>query len=296
LKIRTQRARPLFLTALVAFLIFAASEIRGSAQQTPVRLNMLPSDTIESRLRHFSRNNAEREAILKAMFAEAGCAGEELIEQPVKHEKIPNVICTLPGASSSEIIVSAHLDHVSKGDGVVDNWSGASLLPSLFQSLAGTPRKHTFVFIGFTQEEEGLIGSAFYVKSLAPGDVAKIRAAINMDSIGLGPTKVWLSHSDKKLATMIFEIANSMHLSLGFVNADRVGDDDSSSFRARKIPTLMIHSVTEDTLPILHTDRDQIKAIRLSDDYDTYRLVAVYLAYLDTNLGDGNPPPTPPPN
>jgi hypothetical protein len=294
--LKTQPKAGLFLAVLATFSVLATSEIRGSAQQTPVHLNMLPAGTIESRLRHFSRNNAEREAILKAMFAEAGCAGEELIEQPVKHEKIPNVICILPGASSSEIIVSAHLDHVSRGDGVVDNWSGASLLPSLFQSLVGAARKYTFVFIGFTQEEEGLIGSAFYVKSLTPEQAAKIGAAINIDSVGLGPTKVWLSHSDKQLATTLSGIANSMHLSFGFVNADKVGDDDSSSFRARKIPTLMIHSITEDTLPILHTDRDQMNAIKLSDDYDTYRLLAVYLAYLDTNLDENKPPSTQPSN
>lgn len=229
------------------------------------------------------------------MFEEAGCTAPNLTEQPVKHEKIPNLICTLPGESASEVIVSAHLDHVSSGDGVVDNWSGASLLPSLFQSLSGIPRKYTFVFIGFTQEEKGLIGSAFYVKNLSAGDVANIRANVNIDSVGLGPTKIWLTHSDKRLATAIYEIANSMHLSLGFVNADKVGDDDSSSFRARKVPTLMIHSITEETLPILHTDRDQIKAIKLSDEYDTYRLTAVYLAYLDGKLDEDKPSPSPPP-
>ena len=34
------------------------------------------------------------------------------------------------------IVLTSHNDKVDVGDGVVDNWSGASLLPSLFQSLA----------------------------------------------------------------------------------------------------------------------------------------------------------------
>ena len=34
---------------------------------------------------------------------------------------------------------------------------GASLLPSLFQALKDAPRKHTFTFVGFTNEEKGLL-------------------------------------------------------------------------------------------------------------------------------------------
>ncbi|PYX03200.1 MAG: Zn-dependent exopeptidase M28, partial [Acidobacteria bacterium] len=36
--------------------------------------------------------------------------------------KLPNVICVLPGSSDKVIIVGAHFDRVSEGDGVVDNW------------------------------------------------------------------------------------------------------------------------------------------------------------------------------
>ncbi len=61
------------------------------------------------------------------------------------------MICVLPGNSEKVIIVGAHFDHVSDGSGVVDNWSGASLLPSLYQALKDHPRKHTFIFIGFTR-------------------------------------------------------------------------------------------------------------------------------------------------
>jgi len=50
-----------------------------------------------------------------------------LTEQTVKGSKLPNVICTLPGFGPARpILVGAHYDHISDGDGVVDNWSGAS--------------------------------------------------------------------------------------------------------------------------------------------------------------------------
>jgi len=57
---------------------------------------------------------------------------------------------------------------------------------------------------------------------------------------------------------------------------------------------VMIHSITEDTSAHPAHGRDQMNAIKASDDYDTYRLLAVYLAYLDTNLDENKPPSTQP--
>ncbi len=46
----------------------------------------------------------------------------------------------------------------------------------------------------------------------------------------------------------------------------------------------MLHSVTQDRFGILHSSLDDLAAVRLNDYYDTYRLLAAYLAYLDTAL------------
>src|SRR5207248_3251465 len=88
-----------------------------------------------SRLARYGGDNQQREATLKQMFTEAGCDEQHLSEQLVKGSKLPNVVCTLPGSADRVIIVGAHFDRVPRGDGVVDNWSGASLLPSLYQAV-----------------------------------------------------------------------------------------------------------------------------------------------------------------
>jgi hypothetical protein len=269
---------------LVASLIEGVLPRSGVAQDHPIRFIQVQRELIESRLRRVPRENADRESSLKQIFTEAGCDGERLQEQPIKRQKLPNLICTLPGSSDSVIVIGAHFDHVERGEGVVENWSGAGLLPSLFQSLSGEPRKHTIVFIGFAAEEQGLIGSDFYVKQLAPEQVAKIQIMIDLDSLGLGPTKIWLSHSDEKLANVLNAVAASVKLPLGVVNADQIGDEDSTSFRKRHVPTIMLHSVTQQTVPILHSDSDNLSAIRVDDYYDSYHLIAVYLAYLDGKL------------
>lgn len=184
--------------------------------------------------------------------------------------------------TQATIVVGAHFDHVSQGDGIVDNWSGASLLPSLFQSLAGSPRKHTFVFIGFTGEEEGLVGSAFYVKHLAKDQLANIEAVINLDTLGLGSTEVWVSQSDPLLVNQLATIAKILKLPVTGMNVNGVGKSDEESFIEKNVCTITIHSVTPETLHVLHSSSDNPGAIRFSDYYDTYRLLASYLAALDT--------------
>lgn len=269
--------------AAILALLFA-SPFHNTSAQISIHLNDVPRETIETRLRSFSRKDAEREQILKAAFQEVGCRDEHLSEQVVKRAKLPNLICVLPGSADSEIIVGAHFDHVSEGSGVVDNWSGAAMLASFYQALSIAPRKHQFVFVAFSGEEQGLFGSEEYAKQLTPEQISKIQAMISLDSLGMGPTKIWLHHSDHHLADLLYGIAKNMNISLGVVNADEVGDDDSSSFSKRKVPTVMIHSVTQENFPILHSKRDDISAVKFTDYYDSYRLISAYLAYLDSTL------------
>ena len=83
----------------------------------------------------------------------------------------------------------------------------------------------------------------------------------------------------------IAAIAQAMKLPIGVVNVDQVGSTDSEPFAKYKIPRITIHSVTQETWPILHSDKDKLSAIKMDDYYATYRLLAGYLAYLDTYLG-----------
>jgi Iap family predicted aminopeptidase len=256
----------------------------AAAQTVQIQYGTLPKPDIERRLGAFEDSNVKREQKLHQLFEEAGCKGDLLTEQAVKHVKAPNVICTLPGEMESEIVVGGHFDFVNAGKGVVDNWSGCSLLPSLFSSVRGTPRRHRFVFVGFTDEERGMVGSQFYVHQIGKEGIKGISAMLNLDSLGTSTTKLELDRGDKKLASALAVIAMKFNLPLSVVNVHRVGRSDSDSFQDRHVPTINIHSVTNDTFSILHTPRDQIDQIHLDEYYDTYRLVNIYLSYLDLVL------------
>ncbi len=222
--------------------------------------------------------NQDREQSLVKMFADVGCKAEL---QPVKHSNLANVICTLPGSSPDAIIVGGHLDKVSLGKGIVDDWSGASMLPTLYESLNTLPRRHTFIFIAFADEEKGLVGSRYYVKEMSRDARIHAKEMINLECLGMNPTEVWASHSDPKLLNELAAVSQAMKIDLKAVNVEKVGTADSESFAAAGIPRTTIHSVDQKTLAVLHSDRDNIKAVHPDLYYDSYRLIAAYLAVVD---------------
>jgi hypothetical protein len=248
------RCNLLLLAAFITALCFCAN---GFAQGIRYRLNS--REMVEARLRKYAGNNQRREETLKQMFAESGCDEQHLSEQPVKGSKAPNIICVLPGTSDRTIIVGAHFDYVSYGQGVVDNWSGASLLPALYEAVKGEPRTHTYIFIGFTDEERGEVGSRFYAKQMTEEQVAATDAMVNMDTLGLAPSEVWASRADKKLLGVIGGLSQQLNLPLTAVNVEQVGATDSEQFSSRKIPSITIHSLTQETwnARILHTSKDK---------------------------------------
>jgi putative aminopeptidase FrvX len=266
-------------TAALIFLLCLAGIIGAE----DVKYQTLSREVIETRLGKYAGTNKHREATLKELFTEAGC-GDHLSEQPVKESNLPNVICELPGASTKTIIVGAHFDHVPDSEGVVDNWSGASLLPTLYQSIKAVPRRHTYLFIGFTDEERGLVGSSSYARHMTKEQIAATSAMVNMDTLGLSSTEIWGSHADKNLNAAMAYVAKQLKLPVSSVNVEAIGASaDSESFVDRKIPSITIHSLTPEAVRnhILHTYRDKLNAMHMDDYYESYRLIAAYLAFLD---------------
>jgi Zn-dependent M28 family amino/carboxypeptidase len=140
------------------------------------------------------------------------------------------------------------------------------------------------VFIGFADEEKGLWGSHYYVQRLSREQVHGIRAMVNLECLGLTPTKVWADRADQHLLSDLILVAKNVQVDPQGVDVDGVGDDDSHPFLSRHVPVITIHSVTQQTWHILHSRKDNLSAINFTDYYNTYRLVAAYLAYLDAAL------------
>ncbi|AMV21109.1 M20/M25/M40 family metallo-hydrolase [Planctomyces sp. SH-PL14] len=194
----------------------------------------------------------------------------------VLRAKIKNVVGVLEPAAGplakETIVVGAHYDHLGYGEegsmlpgskeihnGADDNASGTAGLLELVRRLSAEreriPRR--IVFIAFTGEERGLLGSAYYVKTpLVP--LEDTIAMFNLDMIGrldadkltvygTGTAPVWNALVDEANKSLKFEITKKPE---GF------GPSDHSSFYAKKIPVMHVFTG-------LHADYH-----RPADDWD----------------------------
>ena len=209
-----------------------------------------------------------------------------------KQSEAYNVIGILEGTDTQlkneAIVIGAHYDHLGKGGqgslaansteihhGADDNASGVAAMLELARQFAKEKKnKRTIIFIAFGGEEEGLLGSKFYVNNpVFP--LEKTVAMINMDMVGrlnenkltiggIGTASEWKSLvEDKNLQSGSTIQLNSTNLpstqivknegvggtATSIVNAkiprfnlqlneDGFGPSDHSSFYGKQIPVL----------------------------------------------------------
>lgn len=265
----------MLVRGLVYLLLLACTAGAG----TTVSVTLLPADTVMKRLSEGLVAESRREAAVEALFQDSGCTVS--LEKVGRHSD--NVICDLGGETGDAIVVGAHYDFVSNrgGNGMVDDWSGVAALASLFETLKKSPRHHTFRFVAFAQEESGLGGSEQFVHDRKTNETHGVQAFVNLECLGLSEPKVWANRADRRLAMDLLRAAQATQIPLAGMNVDFVGDDDSRSFLWKRIPVITIHSLTQETFPVLHGPGDQLKAVNGKYYYDAYRLAAFYLAYLD---------------
>ena len=214
-----------------------------------------------------------------------------------------NVVGILPGSDpklkDEAIVLGAHYDHLGRGGegslapregeihhGADDNASGVAGLIELARMLSTQNQKprRTIVFIAFSGEEEGLIGSSYYVNHpVVP--LQNTVAMINMDMIGrlkerklivggIGTAQEWRSmvDADNSVQGMTVSLnaprreavatgkgpivlgANgqpvvTMDPTKQFfltLNEDGYGPSDHSSFYAKQIPVLFLWTGNHD--------------------------------------------------
>ncbi len=256
--------------------------------QSKLAVSLVEDSVLENALAHFPLANDERQQRMDALFRGAKCP--ELYAVPLGKKPVPaTIVCVWPGEQAAAIVVGAHFDKVKAGEGKIDNGTGSVLLPYLMEALHREKRRHTFIYAAFAEEEVGLLGSQALVKKGIPGRegkalVASTKAMVNLDSLGLGETAIGVSNSDAFLVAKANVIAQALRLPLRFINVDLVGISDGRSFSSKQVPAIEFHSLDQETFPILHTNQDTMKALKMEQLARSYRLLAFYLAHLDTSL------------
>lgn len=240
---------------------------------------LTPQRVVEERLALATRDNAARHAELVRMFKAAGCTS--LTEQDVPRAELPNVLCTIRGSGERMLLVTAHYDMTGPGLGVADNWGSTALLPTLYETFARTKPRHTIVFIGFSEEEKGLVGAKHYLRTIDPRNVA---AMINMDGAGMASTRVWGTKSDRALVRRLNEIARELKIDVTESSLDGAGIMDSFPFHERGVRVLSLHGLAPGNTHIPHTRHDDLDAVDARHLYDTYRLVVRMIEELERDV------------
>jgi hypothetical protein len=190
-----------------------------------------------------------------------------------------NVIGILPGRDpvlrNQTVVLGAHYDHLGLGgfgsldpdstgrvhNGADDNASGVAGLIQVAARLAASPPARTVVFIAFSGEELGLLGSAHYAKEpIYP--LAGTLAMVNLDMVGRlrgGRLIVYGVKTAKEFPGLLDSLNWYAGLDLK-PQGDGYGPSDQSSFYAAKRPVL--HLFTD-----LHEDYH-----RTTDDWQKINL------------------------
>jgi Zn-dependent M28 family amino/carboxypeptidase len=145
------------------------------------------------------------------------------------------------------IVVGGHYDVTDlAAQGTYDDGSGTLMTVRLAQAYASVPTERTLVFIPFDQEEKGLVGSAFFVKTLLENKFqyqATVVAMIDLDMVGITyphpADLVCQENSDeiKALAESARKAAKVPDDSIQY-RPPLGGTSDGASFMRRGIPTL----------------------------------------------------------
>ncbi len=176
---------------------------------------------------------------------------------PLVHAR--NVCGYLDNGAASTIIIGAHYDHLGLGhdhnsldanpdgkihNGADDNASGTAGIIELARFFAKNKvkEKHNFLFIGFSGEELGLLGSKKFTENPTL-DLKTVDFMVNMDMIGrMNPEKKTLVVGGVGTSPTWVPAINSIPNPGFYIKQDSsgVGPSDHTSFYLKNMPVLFL--------------------------------------------------------
>lgn len=236
-------------------------------EEGPSRLDLPVLSVALETLTPFCGGLAERVAKLKLagqpqsvdyVYAPWTFMSLDLKLKPVEAQ-LPNVAAVLPGTDpklkGEYIALGAHFDHLGQGErhsmggeaakglihpGADDNASGTVMVLELARELKRHPLKRSVVLLHFSGEEEGLLGSANWVKNPTV-KLDSVKFMANFDMVGyLAKDKPLLMLGALGAPKDALEKAKALApagLTVSTDVGEMIGGSDHMSFSLVKIPT-----------------------------------------------------------
>jgi len=99
-----------------------------------------------------------------------------------------NIVAVKQGDSARQLVVGAHYDSAPQGQGYADNATGIGLLLETAARIKRMVTPYTVVFVAFGAEEQGEVGSRYYVSQMSGVERKATLGMINLDAPAGGPT------------------------------------------------------------------------------------------------------------
>ncbi len=162
-----------------------------------------------------------------------------------------NVLGYLNNNAAKTVVIGAHFDHLGYGaegslhrgeraihNGADDNASGVAVMLNLAAKLKETNTGNNYLFMAFSGEEMGLLGSNYFVKNstLEPG---AINYMLNMDMVGRLKADSTIAVYGVGTSPIFKQVITASNTSFKIIeNESGVGPSDHTSFYLDDIPVL----------------------------------------------------------
>lgn len=204
-----------------------------------------------------------------------------------------NVVGFIDNKAENTIVIGAHYDHLGYGgdgslfrekekaihNGADDNASGVAMMLNLASKLKTTNTSNNYLFIAFSGEEIGLLGSNYFTKNTTI-DAEKINYMINMDMVGRMKADSTLAVYGVGTSPMLKQTLTANNNSFKLIeNESGVGPSDHTSFYLIDIPVLHFFTGQHEDY---HKPGDDSEKL----NYDGMNLISDYIYSLISDLDD----------
>jgi len=215
-----------------------------------------------------------------------------LTESPSQTVMARNVVAFLDNKAEHTVVIGAHYDHLGMGssgslhrgepdihNGADDNASGVAMMLHLAKVLQQkeAPKNNNYLFIAFSGEEEGLLGSNYFVKNPTI-DLRNVTYMLNMDMVGRLNEEKALAVYGVGTAPNFSEVVNAHKKDLHIIEKESgVGPSDHTSFYLSDIPVLHFFTGQHEDY---HRPSDEVHTV----NFEGMEIVSNYIYNIITAL------------
>ena len=204
-----------------------------------------------------------------------------------------NIIGYINNQAKNTIIIGAHYDHLGYGkenslhrgeknlihNGADDNASGVAMMIDLASKLRVANKNNNYLFIAFSGEEIGLLGSNYYTKN-AIIKMSNINYMINMDMVGRLNKDTALAIYGLGTSPIFKQIINANNTKFKIIQKESgVGPSDHTSFYLNDIPVLHFFTGQHEDYHKPSDDYDKI-------NFEGMNIISNYIFDIISDLND----------